>query len=238
MTRDTHYVVHDSPQIQRKEVYMDIKLIIFDFDGTIADTRETIIFSKQETMKIMGLRIAGEEECAATIGLSSKAGFEKMYPGLSEKVLDLCVTTYRKIFEEKKETIPPTVFPGVVETLNILKEKGIQRTIATSRNNDSVKQFLTSMEIADYFSYVLGGEDTVLLKPNPEPVIKTLKDLAYKPEQTLVVGDMAYDIKMGRGAGTFTCGVTYGNATKEQLIEAGADCTIDKMTELINILQI
>lgn len=217
---------------------MDIKLVIFDFDGTIADTRKTIVLAKQETMKLLGLAVADEETCASTIGFSSKISFKKIYPELSEQMLDLCVTTYRKIFDEKKEIMPPAVFPGVAEVLEILEKNGIMRTVATSRNNASLNEFLKKMNIDDYFPYVLGGDDTALLKPNPEPVLKTLKELSYKPEQTLVIGDMPIDIEMGKSAGTYTCGVTYGNANKNQLACAGADFIIDKMSDLTDVLHL
>ena len=211
---------------------MNIKLVIFDFDGTIADTRKPIIVAKQETMKKMGLRIASDEECASTIGLSSKIAFQKSYPELSDEQLDLCVSTYRELFEEKRLIMPPVLFPNIKEILEFLTEKGVVCTVATSRNGKSCREFLEQLGIAQYFSYVLCAEDTELLKPNPEPVLKTLKDLSYRPEDTLVVGDMPMDIEMGRKAGVYTCGVTYGNSTKDNLIAAGADFTVDDIGEL------
>ena len=215
---------------------MDDKLVIFDFDGTIMDTRKTIVIAKQETMRQMKLRIADEQTCADTIGLSAKLGFKNIYPKLSDDMLELCVQNYRKIFDDTKEKVPPTLFPDVIDTLEKLKDKGILCTIATSRNSKSLKEFLNKMNVAKYFTYVLAAEDTSLLKPNPEPVIKTLNDLAYTAEQTLVVGDMPIDIQMGKNAGVFTCGVTYGNSDRNKLTEAGADYIIDKISELIDIL--
>lgn len=215
---------------------MNIQLIIFDFDGTIADTRQTIVLAKQETMKTMGLLVASDEVCASTIGLSSKRSFKVLYPELSDAEVDLCVSSYRRIFDEKKETAPPQIFPGVIETLERLKERKITTTIATSRNNVSLHEFLEKMNIIDYFPYVLGGDDTAFLKPNPEPVNKTLQDLSYTAEHTLVIGDMSFDIEMGNQAGTYTCGVTYGNSTRSQLWEAGADFVIDHMIDLMDIL--
>ena len=85
---------------------------------------------------------------------------------------------------------------------------------------------------------MLAAEDTTLLKPNAEPVIKTLNDLSYCPEQTLVVGDMPIDILMGKNAGVYTCGVTYGNSDEGSLLEAGADYVIDGISELLDILSI
>ena len=215
---------------------MNIKLLIFDFDGTILDTRKTIVIAKQETMRRMGLAIADEQTCAETIGLSAKSGFKKIYPELSDEMLDLCVQNYRKIFDDTKEKIPPTLFVDMVDTLNKLKDKGIVCTIATSRNGKSLREFLDKMNITNLFSYLLAAEDTTLLKPNAEPVIKTLNDLSYSTEQTLVIGDMPIDILMGKNAGVYTCGVTYGNSDRDSLLEAGADYVIDGISELLDIL--
>ena len=215
---------------------MDIKLIIFDFDGTIMDTRKTIVIAKQETMKQMGLAVADEQACAETIGLSAKIGFKHIYPELTDEMLDVCVRNYRKIFDETKEKVPPTLFADIVDTLNKLKDKGIVCTIVTSRNRKSLSEFLDKKNITNLFSYILAAEDTNLLKPNAEPVIKTLSDLSYNAEQTLVVGDMPIDIFMGKNAGVYTCGVTYGNSNRDSLVEAGADFVIDSMRELLAIL--
>lgn len=161
-----------------------------------------------------------------------------MYPELTDEMLDLCVQNYRKIFDDTKEKVPPTLFADMVDTLNKLKDKGIVCTIATSRNGKSLREFLDKMNITNLFSYLLAVEDTTLLKPNAEPVIKTMNDLSYSTEQTLVVGNMPIDILMGKNAGVYTCGVTYGNSDKDSLLEAGADYVIDGISELIDILSI
>lgn len=214
---------------------MDIKLIIFDFDGTIMDTREAIVIAKQETMRQMGLVVADEQTCAATIGLSSKLGFQYTHPQLTDEELDLCVKNYRKNFEEEIEKTPPTLFADMVETLKILNEKGIVCTIATSRNGKSLREFLDRANISNLFTYLVAAEDTSLLKPNAEPVIKTLNELSFTADQTLVVGDMPFDILMGKNAGVYTCGVTYGNSDRESLLEAGADFVIDGIRELMDV---
>jgi phosphoglycolate phosphatase len=74
-------------------------------------------------------------------------------------------------------------------------------------------------------------------QPNPEPVMNILEALGYKACQTLVVGDMDVDILMGANAGTKTCGVTYGNGTKKELEEVGADYVINSIDELIGIVE-
>lgn len=215
---------------------MKYKLIIFDFDGTLMDTKKTIVIAKQETMRQMGLPVADEKACADTIGLSAKIGFQKLCPELSDEMINLCMEKYRLIFEETKKTVPPVLFPHVLETLDALKEKGIVCTMATSRGRSSLTEFLESMKIEDYFSYLLAAEDTALLKPNAEPVLKTLSDLPFNAEDALVVGDMPFDILMGKAAGISTCGVTYGISGKDCLVETGADFLIDDISELLKLV--
>ena len=105
-----------------------------------------------------------------------------------------------------------------------------------SRGRKSLIEFLESMNIAQYFSYLLAAEDTTQLKPNAEPVKKTLNDLSYNVENTLVVGDMPFDILMGKNAGAYTCGVTYGVSDKKRLLEVGADLVIENIIDLLEIV--
>ncbi len=215
---------------------MDIRVVIFDFDGTLADTRKPIVIAKQDTMRAAGLEVADEEACAATIGLTAKDGFRKLYPDLPEDQLDLLVIKYRKRFDELIVTMPPARFEGVDRVLETLKERDITKTIATSRNTKSLKDFLAQWNMADVFSYILCGEDTERLKPYPDPVLKTLEALSVSADQALVVGDMPVDIKMGKSAGAYACGVTYGNSNREDLLAAGADYVIDNIEELLDLL--
>ena len=215
---------------------MNTRVIIFDFDGTLADTREAIITAKQETARQLGLSIASEQEYASTIGLATKVGFHVIYPDLSDSMLDLCVSTYRKLFDEIREQHPPVYFPGTDKVLARLKEKNILCTIATARNSATLHEMLRSWKLDVWFPYILCAEDTVHLKPHPEPVLKTLEHFSCPPEQALVVGDMPVDIGMGKGAGTYTCGVTYGNSDRDALLQAGADFIIDSIEELPGIL--
>ena len=93
------------------------------------------------------------------------------------------------------------------------------------------------MGIANYISYILGADDVKEAKPKPEPVLKTLANMHFDAEETLVVGDMAVDVLMGANAGAKTCGVTWGNGTRDELAQAGADYIIDNIDELIGIVR-
>ena len=214
---------------------MNKGLIIFDFDGTLGDTRRNIIMTMQMTIAELHLPNRSEEECAATIGLPLAGCFKTLFPDIQDEFILRCVETYRRLFNENLKTIQPQAFPGVVETLSILHQKGFTLTIASSRSHNSLSELTRNMGIADYISYLLGADDVKEAKPKPEPVLKTLADMHYDAGDTLVVGDMAVDILMGANAGAKTCGVTWGNGTKEELENAGATFIIDRIEDLIEI---
>lgn len=212
-------------------------LIIFDFDGTLGDTKRNIVTTMQMTIAELHLPNRSEEECAATIGLPLSGCFRTLFPDIQEELIPRCAETYRRFFNENLKTIQPEAFPGVVETLSILHQKGFVLTIASSRSRNSLTELTQNMGIANYISYILGADDVKEAKPKPEPVLKTLKAMNFEPSQALVVGDMAVDIQMGANAGAKTCGVTWGNGTKDELENAGATFIIDKMEEILKIVE-
>ena len=215
---------------------MNIRLIIFDFDGTLGDTRRNIVTTMQMTIAELGLPSRSDSECVSTIGLPLYGCFEALYPNMDKTIIQQCTDTYRRIFQENLQNIKPQTFPKVVETLSALKEQGFLLAIASSRSHASLVELTQNLGISDVISYLIGADDVKKAKPNPEPVLNVLEVLGYEATQTLVVGDMNVDILMGVNAGTKTCGVTYGNGTKRELEEAGADYIINSIDELIEIV--
>ena len=213
-----------------------MKLIILDFDGTLADTRGLIVKTMQQTLEALGLESRTDDQCAAMIGLPLKQAFTHLLP-MTDEMGERCVETYRRIFNENNALYVIPTFPHVIETLHQLHEQGYTLTIASSRSNRSLMEFVNDMHLNELIPYVLGAEDVTRAKPHPEPVLKTLEDYGCKAEDALVVGDTWYDIEMGRRAGVRTCGVTYGNGTREELVDAGTDFLIDDFGELVSILK-
>ena len=158
-----------------------------------------------------------------------------MFPGFGPDDVALCAQTYRDIYQKNRKMMVPNLFPHVKETLAALQEAGYVLTIASSRSYGSLKEFLSEMGIEPFISYVLGANSVTHAKPHPEPVLKTMADLGFEADETLVVGDMPVDIQMGAAAGARTCGVTYGNASREALAIAGADDIIDDFAQMLTI---
>ena len=212
---------------------MSTKIIILDFDGTLGDTTDVIIRTTQAAIKELGLPSRTDAECAAMIGLRLTEIPPVLFPEI-EVDCDLYAQTYRRIFNILNTPGGVVLYPHVLETLHELKSRGITLTIASSRSNASLNAYITNLDLASTITYVLGGNDVSHGKPHPEAVNMTLEKFGFKPEEAIVVGDTVFDIHMGRNAGTRTCGVAYGNGTRETL--ADATWIIDDFAELLGLI--
>ena len=192
-----------------------IKTIILDFDGTMADTRDIILKTMRQTIDRMGFAQPDEKQCIATIGLPLKESFMKIL-GVNAAEGERCTGIYRELFDINNRPDAVPLFDGVAETISQLHAKGLTVTIASSRGHKSLAGFVERFQLADYIKIVLGADDVAKAKPDPEPVLETLRRVGVSANETLVVGDTPFDIVMGLRAGTRTCGVTYGNEGDEE----------------------
>ena len=208
--------------------------LIFDFDGTLADTRTGILATAQEVLRRMGLPPADEAALGATIGLPLRENFTRG-AGLSEEEADRAGAIYREIFESVG--VPAIVlFPGVAETLKELAARGIPMAVATSRGQHSLEMLMHRLGIDDAIppERCFGVETVARPKPAPDLVYVILGKMGARPEETLVIGDTTFDIEMGKAAGCHTCGVTYGNQSADQLAGASPDYLLDDLRKLVN----
>ncbi len=214
---------------------MEIKNVIFDFDGTLADTASLIVTTMQATVDRLNLPPVSAAECRATIGLRLADVPATLYSGKSISG-EHFAETYRSLFYELKNGFEERCFPGVHETLSYLFDTGYGIAIASSRSHRSLDEYCRSLSLDNVVGMIVGGDDVISGKPSAEPVFTVTDALGWIPEETLVVGDASVDILMGKAAGATTCGVTYGNGTFRELSEAGADHIIDRIADIIVIL--
>ena len=224
-----------------------MKYIIFDFDGTIGDSQALIVKTLQDTMRARNLEVKSDEACAKTIGLRLDEAFVVLF-GMSDAEGLECAATYREIFLENKKMMKVEPFPHVIETLRELHLRGYILGMASSRNHCSLDGYVKQMQLEDIFSSIVAGDDVEHVKPAPDMIFKALKemkgvknleasldDVKDMLEETLVVGDMTFDVDMAHHAGCKACAVTYGNGTREQL--ASAEWIIDDFAELLEVVE-
>lgn len=211
-----------------------MKLIILDFDGTLADTQPLILRSLQGTIAELGLPSRTDAECASIIGLPLKECFVKLLDA-DDTLAERCCEVYRRLFDEYNHPGTVTLFPHVEETLHELHRRGIQLAICSSRARATLDRFVLTFGFEQLVQAVVSSDDVQRGKPYPDPALRVLELTGCKAEEALMVGDASYDILMGRAAGCHTCGVTYGNQTAAQLRDAGADYLIDNFQELLTL---
>lgn len=211
-----------------------IDLYIFDFDGTIGDSRGLIVKTMMDTFDYMGIVKPSVEACIKTIGLPLADCFA-VSASLDKKKSEECAAEYTKIFRvnNKKGAVKP--FEGVIDTLKHLRAEGKAMAVASSRQHESLDVLVEDFGIANLFDMIVGGDDVTKAKPNAEPVNLILSKLGFAPQQALVVGDAPVDVLMGRNAGARTCAVTYGNGGLEELKGSKPEYLIDKFTQILEL---
>ena len=223
MKNDSNRTPHYCPDLfSNPEILSGIRLIIFDFDGTLGDSQKLITDTMLATIERLNLPMRSREECARTIGLPLKECFSSIIP-MSGEQAEECAKVYSEIFNVKNVPGAVTVFSGVIETLERLSSQGILMSIASSRSHRTLAKLMDELALSKYITYLIAADDVVEKKPAAESVLKTLRHFNIEAHETLVVGDTEFDILMGRNAGTHTCGVTYGNGSKESLEAAKAE---------------
>ena len=225
-----------------------MKYIIFDFDGTIGDSQSLIVKTLQDTMRARKLEVKSDEACAKTIGLRLDEAFVSLFGMSAEEGLE-CAATYREIFLDNKKTMIVQPFPHVIDTLRELHRQGFIMGMASSRNHCSLDGYVKQMQLENIFSSIVAGDDVEHVKPASDMVFKALGEMlgmknpvtSVEAEkfkdilaETLVVGDMNFDVDMAHHAGCKACAVTYGNGTREQL--ASAEFIIDDFAELLELV--
>ncbi len=213
---------------------MKIDLVVFDLDGTLISSGETIYKATVHTLNELNIR--GEiphEKFYSRIGLHFEDIFDEF--GVVVKDFEKFIGIYKSVYFDFIQS--SEIYPGVKETLQALKSKNIKTALLTTKAQDQADIITKHFNLTDHLDYIMGRRNGLAHKPSPEPLLKICEDLNVDPNRTMIVGDSEMDIQCGKNANTLTCGVTYGYRSKENLEKEFPDFIIDKITELNTILE-
>ncbi len=210
-----------------------IKACIFDLDGTLLDTLETIAYYCNKTLGHFGFGSVETEKFKYFSGNGSKK--------LIERTMREAGADVERDFEkfhsfyfgeyEKDASYKTTVYDGITKLLISLKEKGID-IFALTNKPDKAANAATDEFLPGLVDITYGASDKFKLKPSTEGVEFILKENCLKSDECLYIGDTGVDMETGKNAKIFTIGVLWGTREKEELIRFGADALVSHPSEI------
>lgn len=208
---------------------------IFDLDGTLADTLESIVYSVQATLQEMGLSKITDEQCRQFVGNGARYLMEHALEAAGDPDgarLDEGMHRYGRIFDENC-TYHVTPYEGIREVLAELKRSGKKLAVLSNKPHAQTVKVIHSVFGETLFDCVQGQQDGIKRKPAPDGICAILEELAVTADGCAYVGDSEVDIETARNAGIQEIMVGWGFRTREELIEAGAGRILDEAQELL-----
>jgi HAD superfamily hydrolase (TIGR01509 family) len=213
-----------------------IKAVIFDWDGTLADTKKAVVQSFQKTLGKTGCRVS-DEFIERRIGIGTK---KTIIEALRECHMRLDVSTLEKLANEKiriqaELTDIVTLFNGVNELLEALQGR-IKIALATMSSRKVVDKLLPAKKIENCFDVVVTADEIVKPKPDPEIFLVSAARLGVKAEDCVVVEDSVFGVQAAKAAEMRCIAVSSGVYSREELGKEKPDITVDALTEKETIL--
>jgi pyrophosphatase PpaX len=208
--------------------------VLFDLDGTLADTTELILRCYRHTMRIHLGEAPPDERWMAGMGTPLREQL-KDFARDPEEAARMAETYsgYQRAIHDGM--VKP--FPGAVEVVHAFKAAGAAVGVVTSRRTTMAQRTLDRAGLAGAMDVLVGADDVVKAKPDPEPVLLALDRLGLAGEEarTLFVGDSPFDIRAGRAAGTRTAAALWGPFPHEALRAEGPDHFVSRPEELLGL---
>ena len=215
-----------------------LKLLIFDLDGTLIDSRLDLVNSVNALLRHLHRRELPAAVIASYVGdgaptLIRRALGDPKDDSYVQEALEYFLSYYRAHKLDHTH-----VYPGVAEALTRLRgENGNRRHLAVLSNKpvNPSRQIVEALGLRPFFDQVYGGNSFATKKPDPEGARRLMEEAGAAPEETVIIGDSSVDVLTGQNAGAWTCGVTYGFAP-QSLQTVPPDLLVDSPQELAEAL--
>lgn len=213
-----------------------MKACIFDLDGTLGDTRESLVYSVGLTLKEMGLPGITDEQCISFVGNGARYLIEHSLEAVgAASRIEEGMEVYGRIFDMNC-TYRVRPYEGIMETLRAMKDRGMKLAVLSNKPHRQTVKVVNAMCGGDLFCYIQGQKEEIKRKPDPAGIFHALEAMGESREDCMYVGDSEVDAVTGRNAGVKTICVSWGFRTKEELKAAGAEYIIDKAENLLQFV--
>ncbi len=223
---------------------MKIKCVIFDLDGTIAQTNELIFETfNYIAQKYTGRTFSPEEISSKFFGPPEEGGIRKLlelkgdrsFGENFELTLKSAVDEFYSYYESNHHKAK--VYEGIKDLLLFLKSKGLKLAIFTGKGKVTTSITLRKLGLEDFFDVVITGDDVKLHKPSGEGIKKILEITGLSPDEVVLVGDAVSDVKAGREAGVKVISALWDSYSREKVINLKPDFIVNSVSELRELIE-
>lgn len=208
---------------------MDARLLVFDLDGTLVDSKEDLADAVNHALAAHGRPTLAPAEIFTYIGDGTTMLVRRALGPRGESLLPAVLSAFLDRYREHllDRTVP---YPGVPGALAEWSGR-YRMAVLTNKPRDMALPILEGLGLSRFFSDVRGGDSFPSKKPDPEGLLAIIREAGVQPRETLMVGDSANDIRAGKAAGTGTCGVLYGLGTGG-FLSCPPDFTVERFPDL------
>lgn len=215
-----------------------IKAAIFDLDGTLADTLESMAYVANTIMRRFGLKEMPVDNFRYYSGEGANMLMRRCLKDAGDSELtrfDEGQRLYREMFAADP-MYKVTHYPGMPETLKELKKRGVRLAVCSNKPHAAAVKVIAQM-FGDDFDLVIGQSDAIRRKPAPDGPLKVAGEFGVRPEECMYVGDTRTDMLTGKAAGMFTVGALWGFRDRDELRNSGADIIAERPADLLKIYE-
>ena len=215
-----------------------MKACIFDLDGTLTNTLESMTYSVNLTLKEMGLSQITKDQCRMFVGHGARVLIEeslKVSGDPKASRIEEGMKIYGRIFDQNC-TYHVTPYEGIPEMLKALKDRGIHLAVLSNKPDRQTVKVVKEIFGDNIFDYAQGQKDGIRRKPAPDGVWYLMEQMQVSKEECLYIGDSEVDAATGKNAGLKTIGVLWGFRDRKTLETAGADHLIERPEELLQFV--
>lgn len=213
---------------------MDVKVVIFDWDGTLVDSVDHIAHSLHQAATELGHPALEREAYRDIIGLGMVEALERLYPGISRQEMTRIREGYADYFF-RKVTTPQNIFEGMADVVADLRSAGRGCSVATGKSRKGLESALTSSGLGPHFDITRCADET-RSKPDPRMLEEILMFYGIEPAEAVMIGDTRYDLEMAQRIGMPSIGVEWGVHKRDVLGGYAPYAIVDSVPDLRGVL--
>lgn len=206
-------------------------LIIFDWDGTVVDSLGKIQRCMQAAMRDAGLPVLDESDIRQIVGLGMHEATDTLFPEASAEQKGALQVAYREHFIAAEQAGSCSFYPGVLDTIQWLRDDGHLTAIATGKSRAGLDRVLAANGKAHLFDGSRCADETAS-KPDPMMIKQLLQQFQVPADDAIMIGDTDFDLNMAAAAGVDGIGVSFGAHSIERLKNAQSERIFDSYAEL------